>query len=72
MDNLKSGINKITFKSQGVKLTGNLYLPEGFSSSKQYPTVVYSGPFNQVKEQTGAVYGKKWPLKGMSFYHSII
>lgn len=44
---LSSGVNKVAFKSQGVKLTGNLYLPANFNSSKKYPTIVFSGPFNQ-------------------------
>ncbi len=54
--NLSSGNNSITFKSQGVSLAANLYLPENFSSEQSYPAVIFSPPFNQVKEQTGAVY----------------
>ncbi len=47
------------FKSQGVKLSGLIFTPEDFDPNKSYPAVVFSGPFNQVKEQTGAVYAKK-------------
>lgn len=64
MQNLVNGKNSIKFKSQGVNLSGDLYLPNGFENSKQYPAVVFSGPFNQVKEQTGAVYAKKLIQKG--------
>lgn len=32
MENLKAGMNVVTFKSFGVELVGNLYLPEGFVS----------------------------------------
>ena len=61
---LKSGTNNITFISQGHSLAANLYLPEDFDASKKHPTVIFSGPFNQVKEQTGAVYGRKLAGKG--------
>lgn len=67
MNNLKAGKNEVTFKSQGVKLAGLLFTPENFDTSKRYPTVVFSGPFNQVKEQTGAVYAKKMAKLGYVF-----
>lgn len=58
VENLNAGKNDIAFASQGCKLAAHLYTPEGFEPSKKYPTVVFSQPFNQVKEQTGAVYGR--------------
>ncbi|WP_160116692.1 alpha/beta hydrolase [Pseudovibrio ascidiaceicola] len=61
---LTSGVNKVEFDSLGSKLAGNLYLPEEFDPQKQYKTVIYSGPFTQIKEQTGAVYGAKLANKG--------
>ena len=64
---LKSGMNQVTFKSQGVKLAGLLFTPENFDANRKYPAVVFSGPFNQVKEQMGAVYGKKMAAKGYVF-----
>ncbi len=67
MENFKAGKNEVTFKSQGVNLAGNLYLPENFDTSNQYPTIVFSGPFNQVKEQMGAKYGEKFAAKGYVF-----
>lgn len=69
---IEAGINTVTFKSQGYKLSGHLYVPEGFETSRKYPAVVFSGPFNQVKEQTGAVYGRKLAQQGyvvLSFDH---
>lgn len=54
---LTSGKNNITFKSQGYNLAGHLYTPEGFTEDGHYPAVVMSSAFNQVKEQTMAVYG---------------
>ena len=61
---IQSGVNTVSFKSQGYKLSGHLYVPQSFEPNRRYPTVVISGPFNQVKEQTGAVYGKKLAEKG--------
>ena len=56
MTSLHSGKNSITFLSQGANLAAHLYLPQGFDPSTQYPAVIFSPPFNQVKEQTGAIY----------------
>lgn len=61
---LTSGENNIFFQSQGHRLAGLLFLPEGFSPEKHYPTVIITPPFNQVKEQTGSVYGAKLAKKG--------
>ncbi len=66
MDNatLKAGRNEITYRSQGHTLAGFLFTPPGFDAAQTYPAVIFSGPFNQVKEQTGAVYGEKLAQKG--------
>lgn len=61
---LKAGKNEIMFKSQGYQLAGHLYTPDGFASDSKYPAVIFSGPFNQIKEQTGAVYGTKLAKAG--------
>ena len=61
---LQAGSNRVTFKSQGHLLAGDLYLPEGFSPTGKYPTVVFSGPFNQIKEQTGAIYAEQLRARG--------
>lgn len=58
-DTIESGRNAITFRSQGYTLAAHLYLPDDFSESGTYPTVIFSPPFNQVKEQTGAVYARR-------------
>ena len=67
MKNFKAGTNNVTFKSQGVKLAGLLFVPENFDDTKKYPAIVFSGPFNQVKEQMGSVYGKKMAALGYVF-----
>lgn len=61
---LHPGKNEISFKSQGYSLAANLYVPEGFDASGSYPAVIYSPPFNQVKEQSGAIYCRKLCEKG--------
>ena len=67
MKDLKAGKNDITFRSQGVNLAGLIFTPEGFDASKTYPAIVFSGPFNQVKEQMGALYGQKFADRGYVF-----
>ena len=70
--NLTSGRNEITFKSQGVNLAAHLYTPKDFDPNGSYPAVVISSAFNQVKEQTGAVYGARLADQGyvtISFDH---
>jgi len=65
---LHAGKNTLYFMSQGYKLAGDLYLPEGFDSEKTYPTVIYTRVGTQVKEQTGATYGQKLATKGYAFF----
>ncbi len=64
---LKPGKNPVTFESNGDQLSGDLYLPQDFNPAKKYPTVIYTRPGTQVKEQTGAVYGKKLAKRGYVF-----
>jgi len=67
-EKLQAGTNKVVFPSEGLKLAGLLFLPEGFNSAKKYPTVIMTTPFNQVKEQTGSVYGKKLAAQGYAAF----
>lgn len=67
MENFKAGKNEVKFWSQGVQLAGLIFTPADFDASKSYPTVVFSGPFNQIKEQMGTVYGEKFAEKGYVF-----
>jgi len=69
---VQSGVNTVNFKSQGYNLSGMLFVPEGFDASSRYPAIVITSAFNQIKEQTGAVYGKKLAQQGfvvLSFDH---
>lgn len=45
-----AGKNEVTFKSFGVDLAGDLYLPEDFDESKIYKAIVGASPFPQVKD----------------------
>jgi fermentation-respiration switch protein FrsA (DUF1100 family) len=67
MNHLKAGVNTITFKSFGVDLVGNLYLPEGFDPNKTYTAIVGASPFPQVKEQVLATYGPEMAKRGFVF-----
>ncbi len=64
---LTAGDNKVTFKSFGVDLVGNLYLPGGFDKNKKYKAIVSASPFPQVKEQVMATYGPEMAERGFVF-----
>lgn len=58
---------RVTFKSFGVDLVGDLYLPEGFDERKKYKAIVGASPFPQVKEQVLATYGPEMAARGFIF-----
>ena len=60
-------IEKVTFKSFGVDLVGNLYLPEDFDQTKKYKAIVGASPFPQVKEQVLGTYGPEMAKRGFVF-----
>lgn len=64
---MNSGINKITFRSFGVELAGNLYLPDDFDENKKYHAIVGASPFPQVKEQVLGTYGPEMAKRGFAF-----
>lgn len=63
----KAGKNKVTFKSFGIELAGDLYLPEGFDTTKKYKAIVGASPFPQVKEQIPATYGPEMATRGFIY-----
>lgn len=65
--NYQAGKNRVTFKSFGVELVGDLYLPEGFDENKKYKAIVGASPFPQVKEQVEATYGIEMARRGFVF-----
>ena len=64
---LTAGKNAVTFKSFGVDLTGDLYLPEGFDPSKTYKAIVGASPFPQVRGQIPATYGPEMAARGFIY-----
>ena len=49
---------KIQFKSDGLLLSGNLYKPEDFDSTKKYFAITTGGSLTSVKEQMAGTYAK--------------
>lgn len=64
---MKPGKNQITFKSFGVDLVGDLYLPENFDENKKYTAIIGASPFPQVKEQVLGTYGPEMAARGFVF-----
>ena len=64
---LIAGKNQVTFRSFGVDLAGDLYLPEGFDETKTYKAIVGASPFPQVKDQIPATYGPEMAARGFIY-----
>ena len=60
-------VEKVTFKSFGVDLAGDLYLPDDFDESKKYKAIVGASPFPQVKDQIPATYGPEMAKRGFIY-----
>lgn len=54
----------VTFKSNGLKVAGHLYLPDDYKEGEKRPAIVVSHPCGGVKEQTAGLYAKKLSEKG--------
>ncbi|MEM7122490.1 MAG: alpha/beta hydrolase [Pseudomonadota bacterium] len=59
-----AGANKVSFKSKGINLVGDLYLPADFDPGKTYEGIVMTPPFPQVKDQVLANYGPRLAERG--------
>ncbi|MEM9075910.1 MAG: alpha/beta fold hydrolase [Bacteroidota bacterium] len=57
-------MEKIHFNSEGSTISGNLYFPENYDSTKTYPAIVVSGSWTTVKEQMAGLYAKKLAKEG--------
>jgi uncharacterized protein len=55
---------KVSFKSNALKLAGHLYIPDDYKRGEKRPAIVVSHPFDGVKEQTAGLYAKKLSKKG--------
>ncbi len=57
-------MKKVKFQSDGLTLTGNLFLPSNFSEENKYPAIVVSGSWTTVKEQMAGLYAEKLANQG--------
>lgn len=50
-------VRKVSFlRSNNILLVGNLFLPNGFDTSKRYPAIISVHPAGSVKEQSSGLY----------------
>lgn len=57
-------MKKVSFKSEGLDLVGNLYYPADFQANQTYPAIIVSGSWTTVKEQMAGLYAQKLSEKG--------
>ena len=56
---------KVHFHNRyGIDLTGDMYFPKGFDSSKKYAALAVAGPFGAVKEQVSGLYAQEMAKAG--------
>ena len=63
--NPKIQVQNVRFGNRyGFTIAGHLYLPEDFTTEKQYAAIAISGPFGAVKEQVSGLYAQTLAEKG--------
>lgn len=55
---------KIHFYSEGIRLTGILYLPDNVIPGKKYPAIIVGGSWTTVKEQMSGLYANRLSRQG--------
>jgi fermentation-respiration switch protein FrsA (DUF1100 family) len=58
-------MKSVEFNNSGIKMAGNLYLPDGFDEGAKYPAVIAVHPGGGVKEQTAGLYAEKLAAHGL-------
>lgn len=58
-----SGVN---FNSNGLKISGNIYIPRSIREEDTLPAIVVVHPFTRIKEQLPAIYSKLLIEQGLS------
>src|SRR5215831_10338522 len=56
--------SNVTFKSNGLKVAGHLYVPDDYKEGEKRPAILVGHPCGGVKEQTAGLYAKKLSDKG--------
>ena len=64
-------MRSVQFKNRNINMAGNLYLPNGFKESEQYPAIVCVHPGGGVKEQTAGVYAQRLADQGRGEMSSV-
>lgn len=59
-------MNKVTFKSEGETLVGNLYLPTSKVESEKIPAIIVGGSWITVKEQMAGLYAERMAEQGFA------
>lgn len=62
--NLKKGENKVSYQSDGVKISAIVFIPEDYQEGEKRPAIVFTRPGSGVKEQTAGLYAKKFSEQG--------
>ncbi|MCT4590586.1 MAG: alpha/beta hydrolase [Carboxylicivirga sp.] len=59
-----AGINKVSFLSEGTRISGNLFVPPNYNEDGNFSAIVVITPASGVKEQTAGIYAAKLAKEG--------
>lgn len=65
--NRSYAVHKVKFKSQGVKIIGNLFIPESLQGTKA-PAITIIGPLAFIKEQSPLHYATRLASEGFIYF----
>lgn len=51
-------MSSVNFNSNGLKISGNIYIPRSIREEDTLPAIVVVHPFTSIKEQSPAIYSK--------------
>ena len=63
-ENLKPGVNKVEYLSNGSRISALLFIPEDYIEGEKRPVIIITPPNTGVKEQTAGLYAEKLSKKG--------
>jgi len=62
--NYVAGKNKVSFLSEGTRISGNLFVPENYNPNGRFSAIVCITPASGIKEQTAGIYAEKLAKEG--------